>query len=521
MSAPASDLAQPHLSVHTSILALFTYENENGHLNAVRGKEAGTFEARWTEVSSLLKSRESITLNDFDFFESAIILPGMNTNDSIKVFEYQAKNESQTRGIFYSSDGAESDFDLWFIGHVLRHSNLRFADSPVVEDSLAEDYINKITKIFEDELRHITADDQWEALGRQRFQSVVRFFVHRNLKIEACLPAFPCKSHNTLKVAGVRPDKGEELALRRLLDARRQISKIYPPGMKVWIVSDGHVFSDCIGADDTDVDEYGGNLRKLAASIASRDTLDFKALPDVFASKHHKFQTSYVENVETPHYLNTKIDPESDVCRKIMMAGCHTEDNVLRALIDTQDPIKLALYRGFRRFMEEDLAMNSVIKTASRSARKRLCGKVAFEMIKRNEAYSNLVELMFPFHIRLSIHAHSNSGPKFGIRLLSRKDCKIIRSLNQNDSSPVFDDLLHIPTPWHNCVIKVAGDNMHYIGKSEVVLKAIENGTYGGEWVEGDLSKGQGGYFSIWNPHDSTIEKIAIQVDQTLTVSAT
>jgi pyoverdine/dityrosine biosynthesis protein Dit1 len=36
----------------------------------------------------------------------------------------------------------------------------------------------------------------------------------------------------------------------------------------------------------------------------------------------------------------------------------------------------------------------------------------------RNDAYSNLVSDLFPFHIRLSIHAHNNSGPKFAIRLL-------------------------------------------------------------------------------------------------------
>lgn len=53
-------------------------------------------------------------------------------------------------------------------------------------------------------------------------------------------------------------------------------------------------------------------------------------------------------------------------------------------------------------------------------------------MIKRNDAYSNLVELMFPFHLRFSIHAHNNAGPKFGISLLSKIE------LNNAFQSKVF-----------------------------------------------------------------------------------
>lgn len=105
---------------------------------------------------------------------------------------------------------------------------------------------------------------------------------------------------------------------------------------------------------------------------------------------------------------------------------------------------------------------------------------------------------MYPFHVRLSIHAHCNSGPKFGIRMLCAQECKIIRNLKDSDATPVFDDLLHIPTPWHNCVINVEGESHYFIGKSEVAMKAIATGTYQGTWVDGDLEKGQGGYFQIW-----------------------
>lgn len=120
----------------------------------------------------------------------------------------------------------------------------------------------------------------------------------------------------------------------------------------------------------------------MAKSITSKESLDFQSLPDIFSSELNKFQNSYVEGMVLEHHLDTEIDPDAEMCRKIMIASCHTDDSILRGLIDKQDPIKLALYRGFRKFMEEDLAMDPKVMSLSRSAKKKLCGKVAFEMIK-------------------------------------------------------------------------------------------------------------------------------------------
>lgn len=104
---------------------------------------------------------------------------------------------------------------------------------------------------------------------------------------------------------------------------------------------------------------------------------------------------------------------------------------------------------------------------------------------------------MYPFHLRLSIHAHTNSGPKFGIRLLSNENCKLIKSLKDNEP-PRFDDLLHIPTPWHNCVIRIEDEPFNFIGKSSIAQNAVNEKTFTGEWVPGDLEAGEGGYYRLW-----------------------
>lgn len=121
-------------------------------------------------------------------------------------------------------------------------------------------------------------------------------------------------------------------------------------------------------------------------------------------------------------------------------------------------------------------------------------------MIKRNDAYSNLVELVFPNHLRISIHAHVNSGPKFGIKVIAPEQCRTIKSL-ENIDEPKFEDLLHIPTPWHNCIVKIEKDydngNELYMIKSKIIKDVIDQGKYVGYWEPGNIEKGKGGHFIL------------------------
>lgn len=94
-------------------------------------------------------------------------------------------------------------------------------------------------------LRYAAENDQWNHGGRQYFLDRVRHFTDRGKRVEFCLPAFPCKSSNLDKVQGTLPDLGERIALANLHRFVEGIEKIYKPGARLWIISDGHVFSDC------------------------------------------------------------------------------------------------------------------------------------------------------------------------------------------------------------------------------------------------------------------------------------
>lgn len=135
----------------------------------------------------------------------------------------------------------ETDFDNWFLRMILEVSSNNFPEAIDENDHLT----NAVSDLFVKTLKYSVDFDQWEFGGKAKFKETVKFFTSRMIPIEACLPAFPCKSSNLEKVSGKLPDKGEELALAGLVKFSQLVKIIYPPGFKLWIVSDGHVFSDC------------------------------------------------------------------------------------------------------------------------------------------------------------------------------------------------------------------------------------------------------------------------------------
>lgn len=138
-----------------------------------------------------------------------------------------------------------------------------------------------------------------------------------------------------------------------------------------------------------------------------------------------------------------------------------------------------------------DLASKD-FQSKSVKQKKKIASSVASEMIARNQAYSNLLELLLPNFVRLSIHAHSNKGPKFGIRLLPKNQVRAIDNIdNRHEPVPAYE--FQLPTPWHNSILKIEGDQTLYLAKAEVARAAISGGDYEGGWIEAP----EGGHFSL------------------------
>ncbi|GAB0134077.1 hypothetical protein EsDP_00002462 [Epichloe bromicola] len=375
------------------------------------------------------------------------------------------------------------------VGTAVDKSVLRGVDVEAVTDSIVD--------LFDGRLRYASSCDKWGEGGREVFRENVSHFTRRGQKVEFCLPAFPCKSSSTGKVLSEAPDRGEYMALANMHTFIRDIEAIYKPGAKLWIISDGHVFSDCIGVDDDVVDTYSAHLQAMNQEIVrlqgGEDSIGFMSLPELFASRDGEKLSGARGAIsmlpEICHHIPTKMTDEAEMCRKILVMGFQLDDAELRKLLSTQDASTIALYRGFSKFMLEDLTTNKYTSHLSRSQLRKKSAKVAFEMI----------QILFPYHVRLSIHAHDNSGPKFGIQMLG-KGVVPTDVLPPDGTDMDCCDKLHVPTPWHNCIVEIHGDPNLYITKSSVARSALSSGDYVGKLHE---SSDQGGYAHLtrWCGH--------------------
>ena len=429
---------------------------------------------------------------------------GTRTKQGAKVYQNKPSPAGLTTGAIIGDQGRRADeaaFEEFFVNLILTNADLAAYVQPTTESPETNVLTEQIVNLFDSYLRYEGKGDKWVVQGRAYFTERVRHFTSRNAMIELCLPAFPCKSSNVDKVTGPDPDRGEELALERLHGFVEEVNKIYPPGAKMWVISDGHVFSDCIGVDDGEVDRYGELLKEMNEEVGSRfgkpDSVGFKSLVDLFQLASATDLSTLTSRFNIPtiaHHVSTTLTDEAELCRRILMSGCGPRKEAVRAKIDSKDPAITALYRGFSRFMLEDLEYHPSTRKMSRSKQKKVSANVAFEMILRNQAYSNLVELLFPNYVRLSIHAHNNGGPKFGIQLFDTSKVRTVESLSPDGDIMTSVDLLHIPTPWHNCVVELAGSEFTLVTKAKLARTALQKGSCTGSLAHN--AKGRA-YFAL------------------------
>ncbi|KAI8939080.1 hypothetical protein NX059_004919 [Plenodomus lindquistii] len=395
-------------------------------------------------------------------------------------------------------------FNIWAERFVLLETEFkpfaRISTSSTPWAARHRDTCATIAEIFERRLKNVSRDDQWDVCGREAFLNRVYGYVDKNLPIQLALPAFPCKSPNPNKVGGIMPDLAEHIAMDVLHDFIKEVNTVYEPGATMWVINDGHVFSDCIGVDDEMIDTYDACMsaiynERYPNETGQTPTIRFKGLKNIFAADSDGFQglqKLLLNSHHMPHPVKTKLTGEAELCRKLMLGIGGPDRAYIRQLIEQQEPDALGLYRGQTRFMLEDLADVPSVKSLSGKQKKKTAALVAEEMISRNQAYSNLTELLLPNHVRLSIHAHNNAGPKFAIRLLPADKVRAIDCLETRlEPNPTYE--FQLPTPWHNCMIKVEGDEFIYLARAQVARKAIQSSNFEGTWIDGP----DGSYFSL------------------------
>ncbi|MBD2822195.1 isocyanide synthase family protein [Xenorhabdus sp. 42] len=241
----------------------------------------------------------------------------------------------------------------------------------------------------------------------------IRAFVEQRKPIECILPAFPTKSPNPRKVLGKLPDMAEKLSLIFLNSLCQRIQLYYPPGAKIIICSDGHVFSDLINVDDHTITDYQQEIEKL--------------LHELGATHLSVFNLGDVESL-------TQYTRDYNKLRELMLKDYSSSiDEIKKILKENEEGVRL--YRAITRFLYEDSLLPEY--SGSKNALQKDARQRAVGVIQRSWAWGNLLAEHFPSAIRLSIHPQPIGSMKIGIHMM-----------------PTRDDWL---TPWHGVAANVNG----------------------------------------------------------------
>jgi pyoverdine/dityrosine biosynthesis protein Dit1 len=231
------------------------------------------------------------------------------------------------------------------------------------------------------------------------------------------LPAFPGKSPNPAKVLGALPDMAEQISLAFLNNLCQQIQKIYSPGARVILCSDGRVFNDVVGIRDTDVTHYQRTLLLLIQKI-SLTSISMFNLDDVYSG---------LEFNQMRNQLMAQHGEPLELLKYAVRKGSKTPCNIENEEVNRQ-------YCGITRFLVEDAIHPG--QSHSRNAIQKECRERAYIVIQRSRAWSELIAKHFPHAVRLSIHPQTCGTAKLGICLMEAESWM---------------------TPWHGVAMDVDG----------------------------------------------------------------
>lgn len=237
----------------------------------------------------------------------------------------------------------------------------------------------------------------------------VKYFLRASQPIHFLLPAFPAKSPSRRKTLGPLPDRAEEWALAYLEQVGAELHALHPPGIRITICSDGHVFSDLVGVTDEEVSRYGQEIEALLRRLGS-STLDTFSLGALY------------EDLDGPA-MRRHLTAQYAQPREQIEERAHRFDHARAQL------------NGIERFLMEEQA--DLEPRRSRTQLRHTCHGLACQVVQRSDAWSRLLADCFPTALRLSIHPQHPHAEKIGILL-----------------GPADDAWL---TPWHGVAVKHPG----------------------------------------------------------------
>ena len=226
----------------------------------------------------------------------------------------------------------------------------------------------------------------------------IKEFIINNKTIDFVLPSFPGKSPNINSSFNGKFGYEERYSINIIEKMLSEIKKVYTLGARIFIIHDGHLFTDLgITRTDDELDDYiiefRKNICKEIISISFKDLMECSCYDDA----RNKINELY-----------TKLFNVKD------LKGELVEKELLFTKIE------------FKNQISDDNMSNNHVQVIAK--------KIAKESLLRKQALAMRIEEKYPEAIRLSIHYQDKDSKKLGIKLI--------------------DKAINFGSPWFNIIYK-------------------------------------------------------------------
>jgi pyoverdine/dityrosine biosynthesis protein Dit1 len=130
------------------------------------------------------------------------------------------------------------------------------------------------------------AESLRSAKGDRQIAGKLREDLRNGRPLKFILSLFPCKGCHPLRTfarTGAEIDLGEVACVVRLVRLLASINRIYRPGARLTILSNGRRYSDVFFEQQSHVDGYRENIRKLIAFLGCQDVISLDAEESLYS----------------------------------------------------------------------------------------------------------------------------------------------------------------------------------------------------------------------------------------------
>jgi pyoverdine/dityrosine biosynthesis protein Dit1 len=249
--------------------------------------------------------------------------------------------------------------------------------------------------------------------NKDLFRPIIEAQIAQGAPLEFVLPSFPFKHNNPVKVSRRSPDMAEVLCICRLKEICHAISRVYDPGARFVIISDGMVYHDMFGVTKHEALSYRERAREMVGQLGFDDVIEVTDMEELVHSRQELFD--FVRERLTPVFGEWWHRSSEDLRRASLIqasaANLNTADSV------THDLVQMAT-KDVLLDTDEDDDLSTLETIKSQTVQRAEKGAFEFALFLYVLREIDLVQSCYPRAVRATVHPKPT---QWGLHLVNRE----------------------------------------------------------------------------------------------------